>query len=227
MNGLDEHRLDERTEAACLTVFLREHPPDVVLLQEVVRRSWHAHWKHHLRAAGYAVFPEDPTRTTSEYFNLAAVRAHLSPTNGRWEPFADSEMGRALVSVEAGGWWIATSHLESGKGASEVRVAQAGRILERLAAWPGPAVFGGDTNLRVEEEKRLPVVAVADAWVANGARPAERATWLGGKVGARFDRVWVNARARAASFAREAVEPMVELGRLSDHAALLVSVEGS
>lgn len=227
VNGLDEARLDERTELQCLAVLLREDRPDVLFLQEVVRRSWHAHWKHHLRAAGYAVTPEDPTATRSTYFALAAVRAELAPTNGRAAPFPGTDMGRALVTVEAGGWLFATGHLESGRAASAERVAQLGIVCARLAAHSGPAAFAGDTNLRVEEEPLVPGLAgVRDAWSALGAPSAERATWLGGKFGARFDRVLVNERAQPVSFRREAVDPVEGVGRLSDHAALVAVVDG-
>ena len=45
--GLDDCRLDERSEAQCLEDPLRPEPPSVIALQELVVRSWHAHWKHH------------------------------------------------------------------------------------------------------------------------------------------------------------------------------------
>jgi endonuclease/exonuclease/phosphatase family metal-dependent hydrolase len=226
VNGLDEQRLDERTEAACFTVLLRPDPPSVLLLQEVVRRTWHAHWRPHLQAAGYSVFPEDPTRGASEYFSIVAAQSELGTGNPRVEPFAGSEMGRALVSVEVGGWLVCTAHLESGKAASAERVAQLAQVCARLQAFAGPAVFGGDTNLRVEEEPRVEgLPALTDAWAAVGAPPAKRATWLGGRLGARFDRVLCTDRLRVCSFSRLAAAPLPDLGLLSDHAAVVVELE--
>jgi endonuclease/exonuclease/phosphatase family metal-dependent hydrolase len=226
--GLDERLLDERTEAQCFAaLLLRDTMPRFVLLQELVRRSWHAHWKHHLAHAGYAVFPEDPTKTPHEYFVALAVRTDLGPARGGRTPFPGSRMGRELVWAEVGGWLVCTGHLESERAGSPERVAQLGSVVQRLLAHPGPAVFGGDTNLRVEEEERVPGLSeVQDAWVAAGRPASERATWLGGKVGARFDRVLFNQHLRSTSFARLAAGPDALTGLiLSDHAGLLVDLE--
>lgn len=223
VNCLEESRLDERTEAACFSVFLRPDPPDVLLLQEVNARTWHAHWKHHLQAAGYYVMPPDPTGVTeSEYFVLAAVRG--TPTRATFSRFYGSGMGRGLLVVEFNGWMFCTAHLESGRGASDERVSQLTQVCARMRTFDGPAVFAGDTNLRVEEEERVRGLAeLTDAWVACGSKKAQRATWLGGKVGARFDRVLARG-ATPTSFARMGVEPLPGLGRISDHVALVVEL---
>ncbi|MEZ4237216.1 MAG: endonuclease/exonuclease/phosphatase family protein [Myxococcota bacterium] len=209
VNGLDDHRLDERTEAACLALLLPasltapQPPPDAILLQELVVRSWHAHWKHHLHHAGYAVFPPDPPASTdSEYFCALAIRGDHPVTAHGVEPFPNSDMGRALVWARAGGWWIATSHLESGAAASDVRRAQLATVAARLLAEPGPAIFAGDTNLRRDEAEGVPGAdQLVDAWVAAGPPTREDARHLelpGSRTpGARFDRALHNAaRAR-------------------------------
>ncbi|MEQ1572438.1 MAG: endonuclease/exonuclease/phosphatase family protein [Myxococcota bacterium] len=224
--GLHEERLDERSEASCLAALLRD-PPEFLVLQELVRRSWHAHWKHHLHHAGFVVTPPDPTASTSEYFVAVAVHRSVGPVEGGRAPFAGSRMGRELVWATAGGWLVCTAHLESERGGSAERVAQAGAVCARLLAWPGPAVFGGDTNLRVEEEPLVPDLAqVTDAWTAAGSPAAEAQTWgFGGRARARFDRVWCNPRARPGRFTRVGVDPVPGVGRLSDHAGVRVALE--
>ncbi|MEQ1508203.1 MAG: endonuclease/exonuclease/phosphatase family protein [Myxococcota bacterium] len=199
--GLDERSLDERTEAQCLSVLLRPEPPDVVMLQEVVRRSWHAHWKHHLAHAGYDVVPADPTAATdSSYFAILAVRRDHPIADSGVVPFPGSRMGRQLVWADTGGWWLGTGHLESERGGARERIRQLGSVVGTVAGWPGPAVFAGDTNLRVEEEPRVEGLSrVIDPWVALGRDPASKVTWRGGarSLGARFDRVYHSTAAVA------------------------------
>lgn len=217
--GLHDRGLDERSERQCLALLLRDEPPDVISLQEVVRRSWHAHWKHHLRAAGYTVVPADPTDVDSEYFALLAVRG--APTRGESAPMRGSRMGRRLVRAEVGGWLVLGAHAESERQGSAERVRQLTTIAAELLAFDGPAVFAGDTNLRVEEEPDVEgLSSLTDAWVAAGSPKADRATWIGGKRGARFDRVWSNARAAPTSF-----RSRHELSDLSDHLPLEVRFE--
>ena len=92
---------------------------------------------------------------------------------------------------------MATSHLESGRQASAERVAQLSTVVAGLRDHDGPAVFGGDTNLRKAEEAEVTGLShVTDAWTAAGEPAAQRATWpsvpRGKRPGARFDRVLVS-----------------------------------
>jgi endonuclease/exonuclease/phosphatase family metal-dependent hydrolase len=191
--GLSEPALDERTEAQCLFLLLSEPTPHVIALQEVVRRTWFAHWRPHLSAAGFRVFPADPTDTDSEYFTVLAVR-DASATGGLG-PFAPSRMGRRLVVVESGGWTFCTAHFESERAGREHRVAQASAVAALLHRSPGPAVFAGDTNLRAEEEPRVEgLAALTDAWDGAGRPASGRATWRGARASARYDRIWCNPR---------------------------------
>jgi endonuclease/exonuclease/phosphatase family metal-dependent hydrolase len=203
LGGLNdsEGALDERTEAQCFALLLPEPRPDVLLLQELVHRSWHAHWKHHLRHARYRVLPADPT-TDSEYFSLVAVREDLPVANHGSPLFPGTFMGRRLVWAEVGGWWLSTAHLESGRPSAPERVRQLASIVAQVRGWAGPAAFAGDTNLRVSEEDRVEGLAgVTDAWVAAGRPSGLKATWRssrpeggGGLRGARFDRILCNER---------------------------------
>ncbi len=195
LNGLDDRALDERTEAACFAMLLRPAQPDVVLLQEVVARSWYAHLRHHFAAAGYVSVPGDPPRSSSSsYFCAVLVRGHAIRASGV-ERFPGSAMGRALVWArldwEGRDLLVGTAHLESLKDGRAERMRQTDEVAARLLAHEGPAVFGGDTNLRVEEAAAIPRLAeLADAWVALGEPPALRDTWHGGRARARYDRVW-------------------------------------
>ena len=202
LNGLEPTLLDERTEAQCLAMLLRDDAPHVVMLQEVVARTWHAHLKHHFAAAGFVPVPADPHLATEhDYFCVLLVHRSLPIARSGAELFPNSFMGRHLVWAEA--TWgertvlLATSHLESTKSAGQARVAQLAAVVEGLVNHPGPAVFGGDTNLRKAEEPEVAgLERVADAWVDIGEPAEQRATWPSvprdGRPGARFDRVYVH-----------------------------------
>jgi len=230
LNGLAEKNLDPRTEAALseillggdLTALLETgRPPalpDVIVLQEVVERTFHAHVLPHLRAAGFTVLPAQlPARN---YFEIVAVRSPVR--EARWVPFERSGMGRMLLEVELqSGLTVCTAHLESLKPSGPVRMEQARFVLERLVA-RGPAVFAGDTNLREAEWAQIQRDEVADAWVEAGSPAADRPTW--GR--ARYDRVWCTGGLRVTGFRRIGVANVPELGEPpSDHVGLRLSLE--
>ena len=216
-------------------MLLRSDPPDVVFLQEVVRRSWHAHIKHHYRHAGFRSIPEDPTDNPSEYFCVLWVREELGRGRGGADRFENTGMGRQLVWAEVP--WndtsllLMTSHLESTKGASVERVAQLASVVDRMVAHPGPAVFGGDTNLRKAEEPQVQgLELVDDAWTAAGEPRGLRATWpsvpMSKRPGARFDRVLVKGLS-VASFSLLGHDAPLFGGAPSDHLAVEVVVESN
>ncbi len=122
LDGLDDRHLDLRAEAACLTLLLRPDPPDVILLQEVVRRSWFAHLRPHLTAAGYTLLPASPDVAGGDYFCAVAVRAGLPIREAAREPFPGSRMGRALwtARLDWGGRDLLVATAELGQGAAEV-----------------------------------------------------------------------------------------------------------
>ncbi len=165
-------------------------PPDIVLFQEVVERTFHAHLRPHLTAAGYTIVPSQPR--PREYFEVVALRRPFVVTGHQIEPL-DSGQGRELVSVTAGrdgeSWLVMTAHLESMRSGAPLRREQAQVVLDRLRAHDGPALFGGDTNLRVAEADQLG--DLPDAWEASGAKASERWTWVceHGRR-ARYDRIW-------------------------------------
>ncbi|MEZ4321250.1 MAG: endonuclease/exonuclease/phosphatase family protein [Myxococcota bacterium] len=231
LNGLEDENLDVRTEAALTEILLggdmmallaSGRPPDlpdVVVLQEVVERTYVAHVVPHLRAAGFALVPPEPP--ARGYFEVAAVRG-TAIRLARWVPFPRTGQGRALLELQlANGLTVMTAHLESLKPGGPVRMEQAQFVLERLRR-AGPAVFAGDTNLRNAEWDSLDSEGVEDAWRATGAVKADRDTW--GR--ARYDRVWGAGGVRFTGFRRLGTDDVPEIGEPpSDHVGLRVSFE--
>mgnify|MGYP000008484159 CR=1 FL=1 len=222
--GLDDTRLDERTEAICRSLLL-ENPPDIVLMQEVVARTLHAHVLPHFAAAGFTVAPRQPV-SDSHYFCVVAVRGGWKPLGAWRRPFPGSSMGRALLCLDVD--WdgvplrVCTAHLESlAEGAPERR-RQVRAVVEALGEHDGPAVFGGDTNLRGDRLEELG--SAVDAWEAAGAPPAQRATWwpLSGRGRRmRFDRLWLGGRgAWQVADVRAGPDLKVHGMRASDHVRL-------
>jgi endonuclease/exonuclease/phosphatase family metal-dependent hydrolase len=223
--GLDEARLDERTEAICQSLLLTD-PPDVVLLQEVVARTLHAHVLPHFAAAGFTVAPRAPV-SDSHYFCVVAVRGGLTPRSAWRRPFPGSSMGRALLCLDVD--WegvplrVCTAHLESLKGGAEERVVQARAVMEAFGEHDGPALFGGDTNLRGDRVEALEGVAV-DAWEIAGAPAKARGTWwpLSGRgPRMRFDRLWLGGQGTwSVDRLRTGPDLRVQGQRASDHIPL-------
>jgi len=223
LNGLEDADLDARTEAAMTEILLGPDPmaafstgrgpplPDVVLLQEVVERSLVAHIRPHLEAAGYAIVPHQPP--SRSYFEVAAVRG-LRIASAQVLPFPRTGQWRTLLELQLeSGERVLTAHLESLRPGRPVRLEQAAFVLDRLRSG-APAVFAGDTNLRVAEWKELDGGGVEDAWVQAGSVPSERATW----AQMRFDRGWAVGMPAVTAFGRIGVEPVPGLGQTaSDH----------
>ena len=173
------------------------------------------------------MIPADPSATESSYFSGLAVRRELPLGGSGVERFPTTRMGRSLLWCDVGGWLVCTAHLESERESSVERIRQLRAIVARLEAFPGPAVFAGDTNLRTAEE---PSVAgldrVIDAWQALGCPVAGATTWFGSKARARYDRVVANARVRPVKLATIGTAPVPEAGvRPSDHLGLLATLE--
>lgn len=247
--GLDDHALHERTEAAVFVAVMGARldqvspdrsdapdPPDVIVFQEVVARTFKAHVLPHLRAGGYRVVPQvPPDRQT---FEVIALRSTVAPRAYHAEPLRDSVYGRVLHVVDAdvadGPIRILTGHLDSGSDADAVRVreAQLRQIAEQLG---GHGVFAGDANLRKAEWLALrDSLAMTDAWEALGEPGDTRVTWRrnidepGGRDStfqARFDRVFLGPGLVVRSMRALGVEPLPGLGvPISDHVGLAVEL---
>ena len=199
LNGLEDRYLDERTEAAMFQILLgapieaaiaegfKPNSPDIIVLQEVVDRTYHAHIVPHLKAAGFSVFPQElPERS---YFEVVAVRA--SKIDAKYESFEYSEQGRGLTTLKCDGFNVMTSHMESMKPGKQMRVEQAKYILETMQK-NDPCIFAGDTNLRKADWESIEHGDIKDAWTEIGSPEKHRMTWHYEKYKSRFDRVWTN-----------------------------------
>ena len=232
LNGLSEEQRDPRTEAALTEILLGipmkkllagaspKTPPDVVMLQEVVARTYHAHLRPHLRAAGFSIFPEEPPQRS--YFEVIAVRDRpILEAHSR--PFADSALGRYLTTVRIEQLTLMTAHLESLKSGSADRISQASHILWRLGSTPR-SLFLGDTNLRESEWSALHSDGITDAWVAAGSDPSQKSTWGHRGAACRFDRAWSHGL-RVRSFGLLGTTFVEGLGQPpSDHRGICVQV---
>jgi endonuclease/exonuclease/phosphatase family metal-dependent hydrolase len=238
VDGLDERHLDLRSEAACLEVLLQPKHPHVVCLQEVVARSFHAHFVPHFRHAGFHPFPARPP-DNANYFDVVFVREPLVVDDAQREPFPASRLGRVLTSVRIaweGRTFVAmTGHLESLREGSEERKRQLAEVARRLRSPDTLALFAGDTNLRDAETEGL-LDDVGDAWVMVGSPTELRHTWdpsatpniRGGKGwrALRFDRVLLSAGWTPTTVAAAGRSPVDGADGLwpSDHVGLRVSL---
>ncbi len=231
LDGLDTRHIDARSEAACQIILARA--PDMVFLQEVTARSFHAHIRPWMQGVGYRASPPTLTRHSS-YGCILFTRRPLQVTAHSRELFARTQMGRSLIRVTARlenhELLMMTAHLESLREGAPERLHQRDVVLAALAAHRGPAVFAGDTNLRDAEVAGL---GIRDAWELLGSPPASRFTFdtlaipnKSGRSRARYDRVFLNEHPgwRPVEMSLLGMEAVPGCGGLfpSDHAGLEV-----
>lgn len=236
LNGLDERAEGPRLEAALQEILLGARlerlseqtpprsPPHVILLQEVTHRSFHAHLKAHLRAAGFTALPAElPERN---HFELLAVRKPLEVLAYRAEPLWKTQFGRWLHHLkvrdpELGPVDVFTAHFDSGpeRPTSAARRAQLRDVASRMAA---RAIFAGDTNLREEEwQAEAERLEIVDAYRALGSPRGLARTWRKGQIGGRFDRVWCSPDLEPSGLEGLGTTPVPGLGEPpSDHIGL-------
>ncbi len=240
LNGLEDEHLDMRTEAAMFHLLLgapiekavipdfKPNMPDIVLLQEVVERTFHAHLVPHLTAAGFTLFPDAPTERS--YFEVIATRHPVIETH--YEKFSYSDQGRGLSTLSIEGLTIMTAHLESQKPGASMRVDQAKQILDIMNNHQDAIIFAGDTNLRKSEWQNLEpevVKSVKDAWETTGSAKKHKRTWQMNQYKARYDRVWQqvlgneNSIKSFTTFGKEKVAGINE--RSSDHLGLQIEFD--
>lgn len=231
LNGLEDGHLDERTEAAMFQILLgapiekamvagfKPNMPDIIVLQEVVERSFHAHIKKHLKMAGFHLFPDAPTERS--YFEIIASREAFEET--QYQKFSWTNQGRGLsIGKLESGLTIMTAHMESQKPGSLMRIDQAKEILTIMPEH-SPCIFAGDTNLREEEWSSIEKGEVTDAWEVTGSPKAHKVTWQNKVYKARYDRVWTQGLTIDSfkTFGSNRIKTIKESS--SDHKALRVS----
>ncbi len=197
IDGLDDKLLETRVSEICSILLSEDETPDapflpdVVLLQECVEAVVPV-LVSRLASAGYAlappVVPEGDAYFTLAFFHTSRVMVKSATRT----PFPGSQMGRDLIKVVctlkdsessspgAVEFLFMTSHLESlgDPRNSKERCQQLGTVLDALLAFPGPALFAGDTNLREKEVTAEPKYKqVIDAWMAAGSPAHAKATW--------------------------------------------------
>ena len=204
LNGLEDRHLDERTEAAMFNILLgapiqkamkegfKPNSPDIIVLQEVVHRTFHAHIKPHFEAAGFNLFPTEPSERS--YFEVVASRLPIVQSD--YTSFEYSDQGRGLTSFtvkdEDNEVEVMTAHLESMKPGASMRIDQSEAILKHMNESETPCIFAGDTNLRKKEWLDLDADKVLDAWETVGSPKKHKSTWFMQQYKARYDRVWTN-----------------------------------
>ena len=200
LNGLEDEGLDMRTEAAMFEILLgapleqamrkdfKADMPDVVMLQEVVPRSYHAHIVPHLKRAGFHIFPETPSERS--YFEVMATRQPILEAS--YTAFDYSDQGRGLSTIAIEGLTLLTAHMESQKPGSPMRIDQANSIITQMENCNTPCLFAGDTNLRKREWQSLKKHSISDAWEAAGSPKQHKTTWQNKPHKARYDRAWAH-----------------------------------
>ena len=233
INGLEDDYLDERTEAAMFHILLGApievamkagfipDTPDIVVLQEVVSRSFYAHLQPHFKAAGFTLYPDAPSERS--YFEVIAVREKVLASS--FTPFSYTQQGRGLTVVTLNGLTIMTSHLESQKPGSAMRIDQAQWILAQMEQHDEPCIFAGDTNLRDSEWQQCHPKQVVDAWETLGSPKKYTVTWLQDRYKARYDRVWCKGLTvkQFATFGRQKLATVNT--RASDHLGIQIEFE--
>jgi len=242
LDGLTTRRLDRRAEEACVAMVLGQTlreavegkpsrpPPQVIALQEVVKRIHLSTIRPHLEAAGFALWPREPAREDGDY-SLIAARPPWTLVRGRDQRFAESPLARRWVEVrlqhsDGTQLRVITAHMESLRSGAGARAAQTREIAALLEDPDAPpTVFLGDTNLRASEWRALePDLAMDDAFTLAGRPAGHSATWYprddhGKRTsdrGYRFDRIWIDP-------GHEWTVQRFQLRhhpRISDHAAL-------
>eukprot|EP01039_Chlorochromonas_danica_P003409 gene3409-3736_t len=262
LDGLAEENLEERTHAA-LALILSEQA-DVVFLQEVVPRTALLILPV-LSGSGYESSDSlAALDSLGGYFTLSFVRKAAFPQEKvlfrrvDFEGEGRSHQGRTLLlntialaarhtetpKQEVPTLLCINLHLEScGKAfqseESRIRQAQLGQALRLLHEHPGPALAGGDLNLRDAEAKavlnrhhrHLLYSPVVDAFeVVESSKQVGVSTWfLPGNptVSCRFDRLYNNDKEglRPISYQLIGEEEVVEEGPYrtpSDHRGVVV-----
>ncbi|XP_055510903.1 tyrosyl-DNA phosphodiesterase 2 [Leucoraja erinacea] len=177
IDGLDETNLQERARGVCSCLAL--YSPDIVFLQEVTMPYYNYIKK---RAVSYILIPAN----SDDYFTVIMLqKSRVKLLTQEVIDFPTTSMMRNLlivqVNIAGNELYLMTSHLESTKDFSKERVGQLGTVLKKMKEVPDCAtvIFGGDTNLRDHEVKRLGGLPadISDIWEFLNKPEHCRYTW--------------------------------------------------
>ncbi|XP_065154562.1 tyrosyl-DNA phosphodiesterase 2 [Paramisgurnus dabryanus] len=238
IDGLDPEDVFARCKG--LLSHLGKYRADVVLLQELV--------PPYLSQLQNIMKDYEFLQSSQEgYFTgilLRKDRVQLLESN--IVKYPTTEMGRNLliakVSISGHPLCIMTSHLESCKASSQERLNQLRRVWKWMKEAPQDhtVIFGGDTNLRDWEVKKLGGLpdGINDVWEMLGEPEESRYTWdtsindnneIPNSIRLRFDRLFLR---QAAEGARLQPETMTLIGLeklkcdyfISDHWGILCTL---
>ncbi|XP_060778301.1 tyrosyl-DNA phosphodiesterase 2 [Neoarius graeffei] len=235
IDGLDPEDIKERVPS--LLFHLGKYRADVVLLQELVS-PYLTILKEIMTDYEFLPGSEDG------YFTGILLRkCRIELVQSNIVKYPTTEMGRNLLMAEVNfsGHQLCfmTSHLESLKASSQERLNQLRRVWKRMREAPDSqtVIFGGDTNLRDWEMKKLGGLpdGITDVWEMLGEPEDCKYTWdtvnnnnkdLPFSARLRFDRVYMRAAREGAQLQPDTMT-LVGLKRLtcgrftSDHWGIL------
>ena len=246
IDGLCQDYVIERANSAAAQI--AQVSPDVIMLQEVVQ--WNEPIFDGVFRSNYVKLNPIGATTGMPYYTLTYVKKCHPRVNAERKNFrgaASSVMGRdmlcATIFIRGTPFLVINSHLESTKEYSKQRTEQLCAIVNELREHCGPALVGGDLNMRDTEQKDAfgraggdELKCAPDAYVFYGKPKSAASTWtLPGNphVKARFDRIYHNMNGIEYSSGKG--ESITMLGTTSasscggmppsDHRGLLVSVQ--
>ncbi|NWZ62317.1 TYDP2 phosphodiesterase, partial [Acrocephalus arundinaceus] len=199
IDGLDPGNLNDRARGIC--TYLTLYSPDVVFLQEVIPPHLPL---LHMKAGNYTFIPSN----IDEYFTAIMLKkSRVKLLKQEIIPFPTTAMKRNLlvvhVNISGIELCLMTSHLESTKNHSKERIKQLQIVLDKMQkeSESTTVLFGGDTNLRDSEVKKLGGLPdnIKDVWEVLGKPQHCRYTWdtqsntnlnAAYKCKMRFDRIY-------------------------------------
>ena len=245
IDGLGTHMRTKRAKSASEEILAQD--PDVINLQEVVASDG-----SNVEEIFDTAFCADqyikfcPNSYTVEYFTVTYIKKCWASTavvrRQQFSGSATSMMGRDILcvicNIQGVSLMVVNAHLESMKDFTAPRTSQLEEICKLMLKHPGPAIVGGDLNMRDKEQKIAfsratggNEKAMVDAYEFFGKPKDARVTWeLPDQPMAkgRFDRIYHNQK--GIKFIQPSIIVLGDklisgLGtRPSDHVGLQVSV---
>ncbi|XP_067304331.1 tyrosyl-DNA phosphodiesterase 2 [Pseudorasbora parva] len=235
IDGLDSDNVFDRVKG--LLSLLGKYRADVILLQELI--------PDYLKILQNIMKDYQFLQASEEgYFTgILLKKDRVQFIQSNIVKYPTTEMGRNLlianVSFLGIPLCIMTSHLESCKTGSQERLNQLRRVWKWMKEAPGDhsVIFGGDTNLRDWEVKKLGGLpgGISDVWEILGKPEESRYTWdtsindnneIPNSIRLRFDRIFLRPAAEGAQLQPESMT-LIGLEKLkcdyfiSDHWGIL------